>query len=90
MLFKLLRVLIITAPILGLTSPASAQTSPPSHVSLPKTIGVAKSETVSSLFVVRDLRKIPGCVLPQDLFDRNNPNNLRSDYPGPPAQPGQF
>ena len=26
----------------------------------------------------------------QDLFDRNNPNNLRSDYHAPPAQPGQF
>lgn len=26
----------------------------------------------------------------QDLFDRNNPNNLRSDYPSPPAQPAQF
>jgi hypothetical protein len=26
----------------------------------------------------------------QDLFDRNNPNNLRSDWPGPPAQPAQF
>jgi hypothetical protein len=31
-----------------------------------------------------------GPVLRQDLFDRNNPNNLRSDYPSPPAQPGQF
>ena len=29
-----------------------------------------------------------GIVLRQDLFDRNNPNNLRSDWPGPPAQPG--
>jgi hypothetical protein len=29
-------------------------------------------------------------VLRQDLFDRNNPNNLRSDWPVPPAQPGQF
>jgi hypothetical protein len=29
-------------------------------------------------------------ILRQDLFDRNNPNNLRSDYPGPSAQPGQF
>lgn len=29
----------------------------------------------------------PG-VLRQDLFDRNNPNNLRHDYPAPPAQPG--
>jgi hypothetical protein len=26
----------------------------------------------------------------QDLFDRNNPNNLKSDWPGPPAQPAQF
>lgn len=31
----------------------------------------------------------PG-VLRQDLFDRNNPNNLRRDYPSAPAQPGQF
>jgi len=45
-----------------------------------------------------DVRKIPspidtpkrGIILRQDLFDRNNPNNLRSDWPGPPAQPGQF
>lgn len=26
----------------------------------------------------------------QDLFDRMNPNNLRTDLPAPPAQPGQF
>jgi len=32
----------------------------------------------------------PSGVLRQDLFDRNDPNNLRSDYSGPPAQPGQF
>jgi hypothetical protein len=31
----------------------------------------------------------PG-ILRQDLFDRRNPNNLRHDYPAPPAQPGQF
>ena len=31
----------------------------------------------------------PG-VLRQDLFSRNNPNNLRHDYPSAPAQPGQF
>ncbi len=29
-------------------------------------------------------------ILRQDLFDRLNPNNLRSDWPSPPAQPGQF
>jgi len=33
-----------------------------------------------------------GCrnICRQDLFDRNNRNNLRSDWPGPPAQPAQF
>jgi hypothetical protein len=32
----------------------------------------------------------PSGIVRQDLFDRNNPNNRRSDYPAPPAQPGQF
>jgi hypothetical protein len=44
-----------------------------------------------------DVRTIPpsnsvptrDSILKQDLFDRNNPNNLRSDWPGPQAQPGQ-
>ncbi len=48
---------------------------------------------------VRDAQKIPPpvdrgrtgfAVFRQDLFDRNNPNNLRSDYSGPPAQPGSY
>ena len=41
-------------------------------------------------------RRIPSSIDPrpsglirQDLFDRNNPNNLRSDWSSPPAQPGQ-
>jgi hypothetical protein len=44
-----------------------------------------------------DIRKVPPVIatprsgiLRQDLFDRNNPNNLRSDWPSPPAQPAQF
>jgi hypothetical protein len=98
MFLKPLRVLAIATPALVMTGLASAQTAPPRHVPLPKAIGVAKAETVSSCFVVREVLKIPpsvhGCkagfVPPQDLFDRNNPNNLRSDYPAPPAQPGQF
>jgi len=97
MLFTLLRVLAITASSLGMTSLASAQTTSSRAVSLPKTIGAARPEPVYSLSVIRNYRKTPpsidgkaGCVLWQDLFDRNNPNNLRSDYPGPPAQPGQF
>jgi hypothetical protein len=32
----------------------------------------------------------PFGILRQDLFDRNDPNNLRSDYHGPPAQPSQY
>jgi hypothetical protein len=32
----------------------------------------------------------PSGLVRQDLFDRNNPNNLRSDWPSPPAQPGQY
>ncbi|WP_441260626.1 hypothetical protein AB7008_40995 [Bradyrhizobium sp. 521_C7_N1_3] len=31
-----------------------------------------------------------GLVVRQDLFDRRDPNNFRSDWPSPPAQPGQF
>jgi hypothetical protein len=31
----------------------------------------------------------PSGLVRQDLFDRNNPNNQRSDWPSPPAQPGQ-
>jgi hypothetical protein len=44
-----------------------------------------------------DARRIPPSIearpsglVRQDLFDRNNPNNLRSDWPSPPAQPGQY
>ena len=44
-----------------------------------------------------DARRIPPAIdvrptgiIRQDLFDRNNPNNLRSDWPSPPAQPGAF
>jgi hypothetical protein len=48
---------------------------------------------------VPNVRKIPPpvdrdrtgfVVLRQDLFDRNSPNNLRSDYPGPSDQPGPY
>jgi hypothetical protein len=60
---------------------------------------IAFAKTVhTKVASIHDVRKIPpavdpprsGFVLRQDLFDRNNPNNLRSDWPAPPAQPGQF
>lgn len=43
---------------------------------------------------IRDTRSAPrvrsSILARQDLFDRRNPNNLRVDWPSPPAQPGQF
>ena len=44
----------------------------------------------------RDVRKPAplwdawGGVLRQDLYDRNNPNNIRSDWPSPPRQAGSI
>ena len=31
----------------------------------------------------------PSGLVRQDLFDRNNPNNMRSDWPSPRSQPAQ-
>jgi hypothetical protein len=40
--------------------------------------------------ILRPVAVRPSGIVRQDLFDRNDPNNLRSDYPAPSAQPGQF
>jgi hypothetical protein len=61
------------------------------------TIAFAKTAPTKAA-PTHDVRKIPptidapkrGFILRQDLFDRNNSNNLRSDWHAPPAQPGQF
>jgi uncharacterized membrane protein len=37
-----------------------------------------------------DLLPAKSRVLRQDLFDRKNPNNIRTDWPAPPFQPAQF
>jgi hypothetical protein len=66
-------------------------------VSALATVALAKTPH-TNVAPVRDARSLSPpvdngrrvLILRQDLFDRNNPNNLRSDYPGPPAQPGQF
>jgi hypothetical protein len=50
---------------------------------------VAKARWVQKSPVTINTPRI-GFILRQDLFDRNNPNNIRSDWPAPPAQPGQF
>jgi hypothetical protein len=63
---------------------------------LAMTVSASAQATRTTLAPARDAWKIPPpadrgkipFVLRQDLFDRNDPNNLRSDYPGPPAQPG--
>lgn len=52
----------------------------------------------AKIITIADVRQsaplVDGCrsrfVCRQDLFDRSNRNNLRSDWPAPPAQPGQF
>lgn len=39
---------------------------------------------------VGELPPARSTVLRQDLFDRKNPNNVRTDWPAPPFQPAQF
>jgi hypothetical protein len=53
---------------------------------------VAAAPDVRQIAPVTDTcwRGFGGYVCRQDLFDRNNPNNIRHDYHGPPAQPGQL
>jgi hypothetical protein len=46
------RILILAVAAFAMTSAASAQTAPPAHVPLQKTIGAAKPEVVPSLFVL--------------------------------------
>ncbi|MBB4372469.1 hypothetical protein GGD63_005277 [Bradyrhizobium sp. cir1] len=61
------------------------------------TAAFAKTPRAKVVTVV-DVRQAPpratSCgssfVCRQDLFDRSNRNNLRFDWPAPPAQPGQF
>ncbi|MEK9281779.1 MULTISPECIES: hypothetical protein [unclassified Bradyrhizobium] len=82
-------VLILAAAAFATAGTASAQTAAARHVSPQKTIGTAKPEA-PSIFDLNALSAKRGFALRQDLFDRNNPTNIRSDWPGPPAQPGQF
>jgi len=58
---------------------------------------LAFAQTVGTKVTLpNDARKAPraifspsgGVILRQDLFDPNNPNNLRSDWPRPSRQPG--
>jgi hypothetical protein len=71
-------VLAIAAATLAMTESASAQPTRTTH---------ARAQEARKISPSADKGKIL-FVLRQDLFDRNDPNNLRSDYPGPPAQPG--
>jgi hypothetical protein len=80
------RVLIFAFAVVAIAGPAFAQTTPPQHVPLQKTKVVVAADLRSPL----TYRRASSCVCRQDLFDRNNMNNLRSDWPGPPAQPAQF
>ena len=64
------------------------------------TPGIAAAKPLTKAAPTAQLRTVPPPVdtagprwfpiVRQDLFDRNNPNNARSDWPAPPAQPGQL
>jgi hypothetical protein len=51
-------------------------------------VGVSQTSDARTNTSVIDAR--PSGIVRQDLFDRGNPINLRSDWPSPPAQPGGF
>jgi hypothetical protein len=70
----ILAVLCAVVPTIAVAKDAPAKVEP---------VPAARKMPVPTNFVA------PG-ILRQDLFDRNNPNNLRHDYPAAPAQPGQF
>lgn len=51
----------------------------------------ARTKTVAPEIAIPAVRALKGGqIWRQDLFDRTNPNNQRTDLPAPPAQPGQF
>ena len=52
--------------------------------------GVPIAPTLDARRIPPSIDARPNGLVRQDLFDRNNPNNLRSDWPSPPAQPGQL
>jgi hypothetical protein len=72
--FRILTILCVFAPTIAVAQDGRTKTEP--APSARKT--PAPGDVVA-----------PG-ILRQDLFDRRNPNNLRHDYPSPPAQPGSF
>jgi hypothetical protein len=63
------------------------------YVSYPAHCVVRPSGVVSPAYeavrIPPSIEPRPSGLLRQDLFDRNNPNNLRSDWPSPRAQPSQ-
>lgn len=80
-------VLLLAIAAFATTDTAAAQTTARRHASLQKTVGATEPKVP---FAPHALSATRGFALRQDLFDRANPNNLRSSWPGPPAQPGQF
>jgi hypothetical protein len=75
---KLMMLVVVSCalafPTIGFAKTSHTKATPAHDVKILPTMGTPRS----------------GFILRQDLFDRNNPNNLRSDWPAPPAQPGQL
>jgi hypothetical protein len=77
----ILTILFALSPMVALADdpPRRAEPAPQAARRWPNPADVATPNVVVAPGVIR-----------QDLFDRRNPNNLRTDYPAAPAQPGQF
>ena len=79
---RILTILCVFAPTIALAQDGRSKTEPAPK---PRRVVIVPAPWNPTRWDV----VAPG-VLRQDLFDRNNPNNLRRDYPSAPAQPGQF
>ena len=105
MFFNASRTLTLAAAVLAATGIATAQTAAPqrtaTHAVAPslsvrhsKSAALQSGQPVQTAVSLNAIVFAGSCkssfVCRQDLFDRNNGNNMRSDWPAPPAQPGQF
>lgn len=78
-LFPFLAVICILEP--ALMGAALARTKAPSQ----DRVAAVQDATQANGLVLRSRN---GLILRQDLVDRSNPNNIRTDWPAPSGQPG--
>src|SRR5271166_2609424 len=81
---RLMKKLLLLAAFCALAMPALA-VAETSRTPQLKAAAAQDTRKVQQAPPAYALRAAPVGILRQDLFDRNDPNNLRSDWPGPPA-----